>query len=173
LLNKGLAALNIAFNLSHVCKKQKKLPDNIFIKNRPATHEYAIEDKLKAGLVLTGSEIKSIRNSKVSFNDSYCFFNDAGELWVKSLHIAPYENAGYAGHVPVRDRKLLLTKKELTKWQNKVKEKGFTIVPLNIFITDTGYAKMEIGLGRGKKLHDKRETAKVRDVEREIKRYLK
>ena len=148
------------------------MAENIFIKNRPATFEYAIEDRLKAGIVLTGSEIKSVRNGKVSFNDSYCLFTD-GELWVKSLHIAEYVNAGYAGHVPVHDRKLLLKKKELRKWEQKVKEKGFTIVPLNMYIDDNGYAKMEIGLGKGKKLHDKRETMKSRDVEREMKRYLK
>ncbi len=148
------------------------MPDQVYIKNRPATFEYAIEDKLEAGIILTGSEIKSVRNSKVSFNDSYCFFND-GELWIKSLHIAEYVNAGYAGHVPTRDRKLLLNKKELNKWLAKVKEKGFTIVPLAMYINDKGYAKLEIGLGRGKKLHDKRESIKSRDVEREIKRYLK
>lgn len=119
-----------------------------------------------------GSEIKSIRNGKVSFNDSYCLFSD-GELWIKSLHIAEYVNAGYAGHAPVRDRKLLVTKKELNKWQNKVREKGFTIVPLAIFINENGYAKVEIGLGKGKKLHDKRESIKSRDVDREMKRYLK
>jgi SsrA-binding protein len=148
------------------------LQENIFIKNRPATFEYAIEDRLTAGIVLTGSEIKSVRNGKVSFNDSYCFFSN-GELWVKSLHIAEYVNAGYAGHVPVHDRKLLLKKKELTKWHNKVKEKGFSIVPLNMFVNDKGIAKMEIGLGKGKKLHDKRESIKSKDVEREMKRYLK
>jgi SsrA-binding protein len=148
------------------------LSDNVYIKNRPATFEYAIEDRLKAGLVLMGSEIKSIRNGKVSFNDSYCLFSD-GELWIKSLHIAEYVNAGYAGHAPVRDRKLLVTKKELNKWQNKVREKGFTIVPLAIFINENGYAKVEIGLGKGKKLHDKRESIKSRDVDREMKRYLK
>ena len=148
------------------------MPDNIYIKNRPATFEYAIEDRLKAGIVLTGSEIKSVRNGKVSFNDSYCIFID-GELWIKSLHIAEYVNAGYAGHTPVHDRKLLLQKKELHKWLTKVKEKGYTIVPLSMFINDNGYAKVEIGLGRGKKLHDKRETEKSKDVEREIKRYLK
>lgn len=148
------------------------MPENVVIKNRSATFEYAIEDRLKAGIVLTGSEIKSIRNGKVSFNDSHCIF-DNGELWIKSLHIAEYVNAGYAGHAPVHDRKLLLTKKELNKWQNKVKEKGFTIVPLSVFINDKGFAKVEIGLGKGKKLHDKRETIKSRDVEREMKRYLK
>lgn len=137
------------------------MPENIFIKNRSATFEYAIEDRLKAGIVLTGSEIKSVRNGKVSFNDSYCYFSN-NELWMKNLHIAEYVNAGYAGHVPVHDRKLLLQRKELKKWELKVKEKGFTIVPLNIFINENGYAKVEIGLGKGKKLHDKRESVKTR-----------
>ena len=145
---------------------------NIYIKNRSASFEYAIEDRLDAGIVLTCSEIKSVRNGKVSFNDSYCFFSH-GELWIKSLHIAEYVNAGYAGHEPTRDRKLLLKKKELAKWQAKVKEKGYTIVPLSMFINDKGYAKIQVGLGKGKKLHDKRESIKARDVEREIKRYLK
>lgn len=148
------------------------MPPSVYIKNRSATFEYAIEDRLEAGIVLTGSEIKSVRNGKVSFNDSYCFFSD-GELWIKSLHIAEYVNAGYAGHMPTRDRKLLLKKKELAKWQAKVKEKGYTIVPLSMFINDKGFAKVEIGLGKGKKLHDKRETIKSRDVEREMKRFLK
>ena len=148
------------------------MPEQIFIKNRPATFEYAIEDKLTAGIMLTGSEIKSIRNGKVSFNDSYCFFSK-GELWVKSLHIAEYVNAGYAGHDPTRERKLLLNKRELAKWQAKIKEKGLTIVPLAVFINENGFAKMEIGLGKGKKLHDKRETIKSREADREIKRYLK
>ena len=145
---------------------------SVYIKNRPATFEYAIEDKLKAGIVLTGSEIKSVRNSRVSFNDSYCFFSH-GEMWIKSLHIAEYVNAGYASHATTRDRKLLLQKKELRKWEGKVKEKGLTIVPLSMFIDDNGIAKLEIGLGKGKKLHDKRETTKNREVEREIKRFLK
>ena len=143
----------------------------VYIKNRPATFEYAIEDKLTAGIVLTGSEIKSVRQGKVSFNDSYCFFSD-GELWLKSLHIAEYVNAGYAGHLPVHDRKLLLNKKEIKKWLNKIKEKGFTIVPLAMFINEKGYAKLDIGLGKGKKLHDKRESIKSRDVEREMKRFI-
>jgi SsrA-binding protein len=145
--------------------------DKVYIKNRPATFEYAIEDRLTAGIVLTGSEIKSVRNGKVSFNDSYCYFSK-GELWVKSLHIAEYVNAGYAGHDPIRERKLLLNKRELRKWEQKIKEKGYTIVPLAVFITESGYAKMEIGLGRGKNLHDKRESIKGREAEREIKRYM-
>ncbi len=141
---------------------------NVFLKNRPAAFEYAIEDRLTAGIVLTGSEIKSIRASRVSFNDSYCIFFQ-NELWVKSLHIAEYVNAGYAGHEPLRERKLLLTKRELKKWQQKIKEKGYTIVPLTIFINEKGLAKMEIGLGKGKKLHDKRDSIKQRDAERSIR----
>lgn len=150
----------------------KKTTEKVYIKNRPATFEYAIEDKLTAGMVLVGSEIKSIRAAKVSFGDSYCLFYK-GELWIKSLHIAEYLNAGYAGHAPVRERKLLLNKKELRKWEQKIKEKGLTIVPLAIYIDDNGLAKIDIGLGRGKKLHDKRETIKARDVQKEIKRFLK
>ena len=123
--------------------------DKVYIKNRPATFEYAIEDRLTAGIMLTGSEIKSIRNGKVSFNDSYCYFHK-GEVWLKSLHIAEYVNAGYAGHDPVRERKLLLNKREMRKWEQKMKEKGFTIVPLAVFINEAGYAKVEIGLGKGK-----------------------
>lgn len=144
----------------------------VYIKNRPATFEYAIEDKLTAGIVLTGSEIKAVRESKVSFNDSYCIFHN-GELWVKSLYIGEYANAGYAGHDPVRERKLLLNRKELRKWEAKIKEKGLTIVPLAMYVNEAGFAKLDIGLGRGKKLHDKRESIKKRDTDREIKRYLK
>jgi SsrA-binding protein len=140
----------------------------VYLKNKPATFEYAIEDKLTAGIVLTGSEIKSIRLGKVSFNDSYCFFFK-DELWVKSLHIAEYVNSGYAGHDPTRERKLLLTRKELKKWQQKIKEKGFTIVPLSVYINENGYAKMDIGLGRGKKMYDKRASIKEREAERNLK----
>lgn len=143
--------------------KQQK----IYLKNKPATFEYAIEDKLDAGIVLTGSEIKSVRAGKVSFNDSYCFFFK-GELWIKSLHIAQYVNAGYVGHDPTRERKLLLNKKELKKWEQKIKEKGYTIVPLAMFINDNGYAKLAVGLGKGKKLHDKRATIKDRDAQRSL-----
>jgi SsrA-binding protein len=146
----------------------KKSNNNIYIKNRPATFEYAIEDDLVAGIVLYGSEIKSIRASKVSFNDSYCFFSD-GELWIKNLHISEYVNAGYLGHDPKRDRKLLLNKKELNKWHQKLKEKGYTIVPLACFINEDGFAKLKIGLGKGKKVHDKRNAIKEREAERNLK----
>lgn len=141
---------------------------NIYIKNRPATFEYAIEDKLTAGIMLLGSEIKSIRAGRVSFADSYCLFMD-GELFVKNLNIAEYSNAGYAGHLPTRERKLLLNRKEIKKWQAKIKEKGMTIVPLAIFINEKGLAKIEIGLGKGKKLYDKRQSIKEKDLKRAIK----
>lgn len=139
------------------------------IRNRSAYFEYAIEDKLVAGLVLAGTEVKSIREGKVSFNDSYCFFYK-GELWIKSLHIAEYSFGNQNNHTNTRDRKLLLHKKELRKWEAKIKEKGFTIIPLRIFFTDKNLVKIEIGLGKGKKIYDKRETIKQREVTRGIKR---
>ena len=123
-------------------------------------------------MVLAGTEVKSIRDGKVSFADSFCIFQK-GELWVKNLHIAEYRFGTTNNHLAVHDRKLLLTKKELRKLENKMKEKGFTIVPLRIFFTDKGLAKLEIGLGRGKKLYDKRETIKQRDTERDLKKYLR
>ncbi|MGN6495172.1 MAG: SsrA-binding protein SmpB [Agriterribacter sp.] len=139
------------------------------IRNRSAYFEYHIEDKYEAGLVLTGTEVKSLRAGKASFNDSYCYFHK-GELWLKSLHIAEYSHGTYNNHDPLRERKLLLSRKELNKLESKIKEKGFTIVPLAIFFNSKGLAKIEIGLGKGKKLHDKRETIKARDTQREIKR---
>jgi SsrA-binding protein len=142
------------------------------IKNRSAYHDYFIEDKYDAGMVLAGTEVKSIREGKVSFADSFCIFQD-GELWVKSMHIAQYRFGTTNNHIAVHDRKLLLTKKELRKLENKIKEKGYTIVPLRIFFNDKGFAKLEIGLGKGKKLYDKRDTLKSRDAEREMKRHLK
>jgi SsrA-binding protein len=142
------------------------------IRNRSAYHDYFIEEKFDAGMVLAGTEVKSIRDGKVSFADSFCFF-DKGELWVKSLHIAEYRFGTTNNHLSVHDRKLLLRKKELRKLENKMKEKGFTIIPLRIFFNERGYAKMEIGLCRGKKIFDKRETIKNRDSERELRRYLK
>ncbi|MEY3349485.1 MAG: hypothetical protein RLY46_1524 [Bacteroidota bacterium] len=123
-------------------------------------------------MMLTGTEVKAIRDGRVSFNDSYCLL-DRGELYVKGLHISPYEYGSYANHNPTRERKLLLKKKELDKIAHKLKEKGFTIIPLSIYFNERGYAKMKIGLGKGKKLHDKRESIKQRESEREIKRFVK
>jgi SsrA-binding protein len=142
------------------------------IKNRSAYHEYYIEDKYDAGMVLMGTEVKSIREGKVSFVDSFCFFQK-GELWVRNLHIAEYRFGTTNNHIAVHDRKLLLNKKELRKLESKLKDKGYTIIPLRIFFNEKGLAKMAIGLGKGKKLHDKRDTVKQRDAEREMKRYLK
>ncbi len=139
------------------------------ISNRKAYHEYFFEAKYIAGMVLTGTEIKSLRLGKASFNDSYCHFID-GELFVKSLHIAEYTFGTYNNHDTVRDRKLLLNKQELRKLEGKTTEKGYSIIPLKIFLTEKGIFKMEIGLGKGKKLYDKRETIKERDTERDIKR---
>lgn len=139
------------------------------IENRSAYHHYFIDQKYVAGMVLRGTEVKSIRDGKVSFNDSYCIF-DKGELWVKSLHIAEYKFGTTTNHFPTADRKLLLTKRELRRIEQKLKEKGFTLIPLKIFFTAEGFAKIEIGLAKGKKLHDKRETLKEKDVQREIKR---
>ncbi|WP_119080275.1 SsrA-binding protein SmpB [Chitinophaga alhagiae] len=142
------------------------------LKNRSAYFEFAIEDKYIAGMVLTGTEIKSIRGGKVSFNDSFCYFSK-GELYVKSLHIAEYSHGTYANHDPLRERKLLLQKKELRKMEKKLQEKGYTIVPLRIFINDKGLAKIEVGLGKGKKLHDKRDSIKQREADRELRRNFK
>ena len=142
------------------------------IKNRSAFHEYFFDDKYIAGMMLTGTEVKSLRAGKASFNDSYCILNK-NELWIKSLHIAEYSHGSVNNHDPLRERKLLLQKRELKKIAGKLKEKGYTLIPLRIFFSEKNLAKVEIGLGKGKKLHDKRETIKKRDVEREMKRYLK
>jgi SsrA-binding protein len=142
------------------------------IRNRSAYHEYFIEEKYDAGMVLAGTEVKSIREGKLSFADSFCmFFN--GELWVRNLHIAEYRFGTTNNHIAVHDRKLLLNRKELRKLENKLKDKGYTIIPLRVFISEKGLIKMEIGLAKGKKLYDKRETIKDRDTQREIKRFLK
>ncbi len=148
-----------------------KAPKSIELNNRQAYFNYQIEDKYVAGIVLMGTEVKSIRAGKVSFNDAFCFF-DKGELWVRSLFINAYSHGNKNNHIEVHDRKLLLTARELKKIEGQTKEKGFTIVPLRIFFNDKHYAKMEIGIGRGKKEYDKRETIKNRDIDKDIKRIL-
>ena len=142
------------------------------IKNRSAYFEYFIDDKYTAGIMLTGTEIKSLRTGKASFNDSYCIFHK-GELFIKSFHIAEYAFGNLNNHDPLRERKLLLNKRELKKIEIKLKEKGYTLIPLRLFFNEKNLAKVEIGLGKGKKMHDKRETIKQRDTDREIKRYIK
>ncbi len=123
-------------------------------------------------MVLLGTEVKSIREGKVSFNDSFCMFFK-NELWLRGMYIAEYSLGTTNNHIAVHDRKLLLTKREIKKLQLKMKDVGYTIVPLRIFFNEKNLAKIEIGLGKGKKLHDKRETIKKKETDREIKRYLK
>jgi SsrA-binding protein len=142
------------------------------IKNRSAFYEYYIDDKYVAGIILTGTEVKSLREGKANFNDSYCIFQK-GELWIKSFHISEYSHGTVNNHDPIRERKLLLNRRELKKIEARIKEKGYTIVPLRLFFNEKNLIKIEIGLAKGKKLHDKRDTIKQRDTEREIKRYVK
>jgi SsrA-binding protein len=141
------------------------------LKNRAAFHEYFIDNKYVAGIALTGTEVKSLRDGKASFNDSYCIIHK-GEVWLKNLHIAEYSHGTVNNHEPLRDRKLLLQKREIRKIESNLKEKGYTLVPLRIFFNEKNLIKVEIGLGKGKKLHDKRETIKRRDLEREMKRHI-
>ncbi len=137
----------------------------IEIKNKKAAFEYFLVEKYTAGLVLTGTEIKSIRNGKASITEAYCAF-EGEELFVKNMHIAEYDYGTYNNHEPRRPRKLLLTRRELKKMLVKTKERGFTIIPTLLFINDKGLAKLEIALAKGKKLYDKRESIKQKDMER-------
>jgi SsrA-binding protein len=139
------------------------------IVNKKATFEFEIIEKFTAGIVLTGTEIKSIRLGKVNITDAFCSFMD-GELYARNLHISEYAWGNIYNHEPKRSRKLLLKKKELKKLLTKVKEKGLTIIALKIFMSGTGYAKMDIALAKGKKIHDKRESLKEKDVKREMSR---
>ena len=143
------------------------------IKNKKAKFEYEILDKYTAGIVLTGTEIKSIRKSKASIAESFCEFNDKGELFVINMTIEEYAFGNYYNHKPKAERKLLLNKKELKNLQKDVQAKGLTIVPLLLFINEKGFAKLEIGLARGKKLYDKRDTIKDRDTKRQLDRIKK
>ncbi len=140
------------------------------IDNRRASFEYFFLEKLTAGVSLTGTEIKSIRQRNVNLQDAYCFFQD-GELYVRNMHISIYSEGTHYNHDPLRDRKLLLTKRELKKWDEKLKDQGLTIVPVRLFTNEKGLAKIEIALAKGKKLYDKRETIKERDVKRDLERY--
>lgn len=144
----------------------------VHIRNKRATFDYAVLDRLTAGIVLYGTEIKSIRETKASLVDTFCIFQN-GELWVKNMHIAEYALGTYANHEVRRDRKLLLTKKELAKLQRQTKESGKTIIPLEIFINDKGFAKMIIGLCVGKKEYDKRQSLKEADDKRMLAQLMK
>ena len=147
---------------------EKKIP-NINIKNKRASIDYIFTETYTAGIVLTGTEIKSIRQSKASLVDTYCTFIN-NELWVKNMHVAEYFYGSYNNHVARRDRKLLLDRKELRKLRQAVKNPGFTIVPTRLFINEKGLAKLAIALARGKHEYDKRESIKERDDKREMDR---
>ena len=145
---------------------------NINIKNKRAEFDYLLLDKYTAGIVLTGTEIKSIRKGKASLVDTYCYII-AGEVWVKNMYIAQYEQGSYNNHVERRDRKLLLNRKEIRKMQQTVKSPGFSIVPTLLFIDDNGRAKLDIHIARGKREYDKRETPKEKEDRRNIDRQFK
>jgi SsrA-binding protein len=144
--------------------------DKILIKNKKAGFEYYLLERFVAGLVLTGTEIKSIRSGKASIQEAYCAFAGRNELFVRNMHISEYDYGTYNNHEPKRERKLLLTARELKKLKGKLDEKGYTLVPTSLFINEKGFAKLEIALAKGKKLYDKRETTKKKDIQRELDR---
>ncbi len=148
------------------------MQNNIKIKNKRVSWEYFLVEKVVAGIVLTGTEIKSIRHGKANLADSYCYFEE-GELFVRGMHISEYSYGTYNNHIAKRDRKLLLTFRELKKLNVKVKEKSMTIIPVILFINDKGLAKLEIAVARGKHFYDKRNTLKEKDHKREIDRHMK
>lgn len=149
-----------------------KLSNNINIENRRAKFDYQFLEKFIAGIVLKGTEIKSIREGKAALNDSYCYLKN-GELFIKNMHISEYSEASFYNHEPLRERKLLLQKQELNKLSKKIKDQGLTIIPIRLFINEQGFAKLEIALSKGKKEFDKREDIKKRDIQRETGRKLK
>jgi SsrA-binding protein len=149
-----------------------KLSNKINIENRRAKFDYQFLETFTAGLVLKGTEIKSIREGKANLNESYCYFKN-NELYIKNMHITEYSEASFYNHEPMRERKLLLNKQELNKLLKKVKDLGLTIIPIRLFINDKGFAKLDIALSKGKKMFDKREDIKKRDIEREVGRKLK
>lgn len=145
---------------------------NIVIKNKRAEFDYEFIEKFTAGIVLCGTEIKSIRAGKANLTDSFCYFVN-GELYIKGLHISEYWWGNLNNHNPIRDRKLLLTKKELKKLDRKRKEKGFTIIAYRMYISEKGFAKLNIALAKGKKSYDKRESIKEKDIKRDLDRSYK
>ena len=149
------------------------MQNNINIKNKKARFEYEILEKFMAGIVLSGTEIKSVRQSKASITESFCEFNERGELFIINMQIDEYSHASHFNHRPKAERKLLLNKRELKKLQKEVATSGLTIIPLNLFLNEKGLAKMNIALAKGKKLYDKRETIKDRENKRDIDRIKK
>lgn len=151
---------------------KKEIQKKIEVVNRKASFEYEVLERYAAGIVLAGSEIKSIRENGCSIGESYCYFK-ANELWVKNMNIPIYDKAVFTNHDPLSVRKLLLKKRELAKIEAKVKERGVSIIPLKLFTNERGFLKMEIGLCRGKKAFDKRDSIKEKDNKREIDRVMK
>jgi len=149
------------------------MQNKVRIQNKKARFEYEILDKYSAGIVLTGTEIKSIRASRASIAESFCEFNENGELFIINMTIEPYEFGSHYNHKPKAERKLLLNKKELLKLRKDVQNKGLTVIPILLFINENGYAKLEIALAKGKKLFDKRETIKDRENKRDLDRIKK
>ncbi|MBK7651412.1 MAG: SsrA-binding protein SmpB [Flammeovirgaceae bacterium] len=148
---------------------EKRFSDTISIRNRQATFQYELLDKYIAGIMLRGTEIKSIREGKVNLQDGYCYFSN-GEIFAKGINITPYAQGTHYNHEAGRERKLLMKKSELKKLESKIEEKGLALIPIKIFINDRGLAKLEIAVARGKKTHDKREGIKERDIKRELSR---
>lgn len=148
------------------------MADEIVIRNKRASFDFILLDKYTAGIQLTGTEVKSVKQGKASLSDAFCVFKK-DELWIKNMHITVYDKGTYSNHEPLRQRKLLLRKNELNKLQKKIKEKGLTIIPLTVFISERGFAKLEIALAKGKKTHDKRESIKAKDSRRELDREMK
>jgi len=146
-----------------------RFSNDINVKNKQAHFQYELLEKFIAGLVLKGTEIKSIREGKVNLQDGYCYFNN-GEVFVKGINITAYAQGTHYNHEAARERKLLLKKSELRKMEGKIEEKGLALIPTRLFINDRGLAKLEIAIGRGKKLHDKRESIKEKDIKRELSR---
>lgn len=149
---------------------KERFSNNINIRNRQASFEYELLDKYVAGMVLMGTEIKSIREGKVNLQDGYCYLNHQGELFVKGINITPYAQGTHYNHEATRERKLLLKRSEIKKLEGKIEEKGLTLVPVRLFLNDRGLAKLEIALAKGKKLHDKRDTIRDREAKRELNR---
>jgi SsrA-binding protein len=146
-----------------------KISNTVNIENRKARIDYQFHETLTAGLVLKGTEIKSIREGKAGLSDSYCYFKN-DELYIKNFHITEYADASFYNHEPLRERKLLLSRQELNKLLKRVKDQGLTIVPVKLFISDKGFAKLNIALAKGKKAYDKRDDIRKKDLEREMNR---
>ena len=150
----------------------KETGERLIASNKKARHEYHILDTYEAGLVLTGSEVKSCRAGKVSLGEGYVRIEDE-EAWLIKVNIAEYSHGGYANHIPLRRRKLLLHRREIDRMRARIEQKGYTVVPLRIYFSDRGIVKVELGIGRGKKLHDKRQTLRKREMDRDARRAMR